>query len=175
MIEEITVYKSDLDPDFTFYTKNEAVKFEETYKVFYDLDEELQGIIKKCYAKEIDKSAAQDAAIDIFYNKAKPALLKRVESFSAINLVQFNATTVERGSRIKVIVSDGIYDVFKDYGFEDASLFLYTEVGDDGKEVTKDLTFPDFYDEAGEEVNTDRLKDFLVKVENWKKTNEENS
>ena len=97
MIEEITVYKSDLDPDFTFYTKNEAVKFEETYKVFYDLDEELQGIIKKCYAKEIDKSAAQDAAIDIFYNKAKPALLKRVESFSAINLVQFNATTVERG------------------------------------------------------------------------------
>ena len=79
----------------------------------------------------------------------------------------------------KLFVSKVIFylwnDVFKDYGFEDASLFLYTEVGDDGKEVTKDLTFPDFYDEAGEEVNTDRLKDFLVKVENWKKTNEENS
>ena len=79
----------------------------------------------------------------------------------------------------KLFVSKVIFylwnDVFKDYGFEDASLFQFTEIGDDGKEVTKDLTFPDFYDEAGEEVNTDRLKDFLVKVENWKKTNEENS
>lgn len=110
MIEEITVYKSDLDPDFTFYTKQEAVKFEETYKVFYDLDEELQGIIKKCYAKEIDKKTAQDAAIDIFYDKAKPALLKRVESFSAINLVQFNATTVERG------YLDWIGEMFDDSG-----------------------------------------------------------
>lgn len=66
-------------------------------------------------------------------------------------------------------------DVFKDYGFEDASLFQFTEIGEDGKEVTKDLTFPDFYDEEGEKVNIDRLKDFLQKVDNWKKTNEENS
>ena len=79
----------------------------------------------------------------------------------------------------KLFVSKVIFylwnDVFKDYGFEDASLFQFTEIGDDGKEVTKDLTFPDFYDEAGEEVNAERLKDFLEKVENWKKTKEENS
>ena len=61
-------------------------------------------------------------------------------------------------------------DVFKDYGFEDASLFRYTD--NDGKE--KDLTFPDFYDEDGEKVNTERLTDFVKKVMNWKKTNEEN-
>ena len=62
-------------------------------------------------------------------------------------------------------------DVFKDYGFEDASLFRYTD--NEGKE--KDLTFPDFYDEDGEKVNTERLTDFVKKVMNWKKTNEENS
>lgn len=63
-------------------------------------------------------------------------------------------------------------DVFKDYGFEDASLFQYKETVD-GKEVTKDLTFPDFYDEEGKHVNTTRLKDFIENVMNWKKEKEE--
>ena len=54
-------------------------------------------------------------------------------------------------------------DVFKDYGFEDASLFRYTDK--DGKE--KDLTFPDFYDEDDEKVNTERLTDFVKKVMSW--------
>lgn len=62
-------------------------------------------------------------------------------------------------------------DVFKDYGFEDASLFRYTD--NDGKE--KDLTFPDFYDEDGEKVSTERLTDFVKKVMKWKKTSEENN
>ena len=60
-------------------------------------------------------------------------------------------------------------DVFKDYGFEDASLFRYTDK--EGKE--QDLTFPDFYDEDGEKVNTERLTDFVKKVMNWKNTNAE--
>jgi len=66
-------------------------------------------------------------------------------------------------------------DVFKDYGFEDASLFRYTSKDSEGKETEKDLTFPDFYDEDGEKVNTERLTDFVKKVMNWKKTSEENS
>ena len=65
-------------------------------------------------------------------------------------------------------------DVFKDYGFEDASLFRYKETID-GKEMEKDLTFPDFYDEDGENVNTTRVVDFVQKVMNWKKTSEENN
>ena len=65
-------------------------------------------------------------------------------------------------------------DVFKDYGFEDASLFQYKEMID-GKEVTKELTFPDFYDEEGEKVNETRLKGFLESVMNWKKQNEEHN
>ncbi len=65
-------------------------------------------------------------------------------------------------------------DVFKDYGFEDVSLFRYKEVNPDtNKEEEKDLTFPDFYDEAGEEVNTKRLTDFVDKVLNWQQTKEE--
>ena len=64
-------------------------------------------------------------------------------------------------------------DVFKDYGFEDASLFRYTTKDEDGKDMEKDLTFPDFYDEEGEKVNTERLTDFVKKVMSWKKTNAE--
>lgn len=59
-------------------------------------------------------------------------------------------------------------DVFKDYGFEDASLFRYETVVD-GKSTEKDLTFPDFYDEEGENINADRLVDFLEKVLAWQK------
>ena len=61
-------------------------------------------------------------------------------------------------------------DVFKDYGFEDASLFRYTD-----KEGTeRDLTFPDFYDEAGEKVDTERLADFLKRVMEWKANDKSN-
>lgn len=59
-------------------------------------------------------------------------------------------------------------DVFKDYGFEDSSLFTYKEQVN-GTEETKELTFPDFYDEDGEKVNTKRLTDFVKKVMDWKK------
>lgn len=62
-------------------------------------------------------------------------------------------------------------DVFKDYGFEDASLFRYKS----DKDEMKDLTFPDFYDEDGEKVNETRLKDFLDKVQNWKKDDNKNN
>ena len=66
-------------------------------------------------------------------------------------------------------------DVFKDYGFEDASLFRYTTKDEDGKDTEKDLTFPDFYDEEGEKVNTKRLTDFVQKVMSWKKKDEESN
>lgn len=65
-------------------------------------------------------------------------------------------------------------DVFKDYGFEDASLFTYQEEKD-GKKMEKDLAFADFYDEEGEQVNTERLVDFLDKIMKWQNNNTENS
>ena len=63
-------------------------------------------------------------------------------------------------------------DVFKDYGFEDAYLFSYQEKVE-GKDVEKDLTFADFYDEEGEHVDTQRLSDFLEKVMTWQKNKED--
>lgn len=64
-------------------------------------------------------------------------------------------------------------DVFKDYGFEDASLFTYQEEKE-GKKMDKDLAFADFYDEEGELVNTERLVDFLRKIMDWQNNNTEN-
>lgn len=58
-------------------------------------------------------------------------------------------------------------DVFKDYGFEDANLFKYKTLEGD-KEVEKDLTFPDFYDEDGN-VAPDVVKQFIEHVMAWEK------
>ena len=63
-------------------------------------------------------------------------------------------------------------DVFKDYGFEDASLFQYIKT-EDGKETKKELTFPDFYKEDSNKVNPTIVTDFIHKVMNWKKKEEE--
>lgn len=60
-------------------------------------------------------------------------------------------------------------DVFKDYGFEDASLFQYKD--NEGK--VQDLTFPDFYKEDSNDVNPTMVADFVQKVMNWKKKEEE--
>lgn len=61
-------------------------------------------------------------------------------------------------------------DVFKDYGFDDASLFQYKD--NEGK--VQDLTFPDFYKEDSNDVNPTMVADFVQKVMNWKKKEEEN-
>ena len=56
-------------------------------------------------------------------------------------------------------------DVFKDYGFDDTNLFKYkTKEGD--KEVEKDLTFPDFYDENGN-ASENVVKQFIEHVMAW--------
>lgn len=63
-------------------------------------------------------------------------------------------------------------DVFKDYGFEDATLFRY-KCKDEEEVNDKDLSFPDFYDDEGEEVNVERVTDFVLKVMAWRKGNED--
>lgn len=60
-------------------------------------------------------------------------------------------------------------DVFKDYGFEDTSLFRFK----DEKGEDQDLTFPDFYNEDGDKVNTERVADFVKNVMIWNKKTEE--
>lgn len=79
-------------------------------------------------------------------------------------------TTISAETFVSKVIFYLWNDVFKDFGFEDASLFRY-KVND---KEEKDLTFPDFYDEDGEMVDTTRLTDFVDKVMNWKKTKEDN-
>ena len=66
-------------------------------------------------------------------------------------------------------------DVFKDYGFEDASLFQYDAKTEDGKDIKKDMSFPDFYEEDSNNVNSEMVTDFVLKVMNWRKNGEENN
>ncbi|MDO4526244.1 MAG: AAA family ATPase, partial [Bacteroidales bacterium] len=61
-------------------------------------------------------------------------------------------------------------DVFKDYGFEDVSLFQYITQTENGKEIKKDISFPDFYEEDSNKVNFKMVTDFVQKVMNWEKT-----
>lgn len=65
-------------------------------------------------------------------------------------------------------------DVFKDYGFEDASLFKYKKVDKDGNRFGDDLdlTFPDFYDEDGN-VAPDVVAQFIEHVMAWKGSEKE--
>lgn len=64
-------------------------------------------------------------------------------------------------------------DVFKDYGFEDSSLFLVKVKDKDGKDIDKDLTYPDFFDEDGK-VNEEITIQFVDNVIKWSKKNENN-
>lgn len=61
-------------------------------------------------------------------------------------------------------------DVFKDYGFDDANLFKYKKVDEEGNRVGEDLdlTFPDFYDDDGN-VAPDVVKQFIEHVMAWEK------
>ena len=59
-------------------------------------------------------------------------------------------------------------DVFKDYGFDDADLFKYTVTGEGGKEIDKELTFPDFYNDDNT-VNAGMVSMFVTNVLKWDK------
>ena len=54
-------------------------------------------------------------------------------------------------------------DVFKDFAMDGDALLQYK----DEKGRVRDLTFPDFFDEEGKNIDTTRVKDFIAKVLDW--------
>ena len=70
----------------------------------------IQGLTLVEASDHLDKNG-----LNIDYSKVERVLTADVEEGKIIHTIPEEGTTVERGSRIKVIVSDGIYDVFKDY------------------------------------------------------------
>lgn len=102
------------------------------------------GFIKKVNEIIASMTSSADKQLGYFFCKAKDGVIDEETFVSKVIFYLWN-------------------DVFKDYGFEDASLFRYTD--SEGKD--HDLTFPDFYDEDGEKVNTARLADFVQKVMDW--------
>ncbi|MCQ2198324.1 MAG: hypothetical protein MJZ19_01220 [Paludibacteraceae bacterium] len=59
-------------------------------------------------------------------------------------------------------------DVFKDYGFDDTTLFRYND--SEGRSV--EISFPSFYDVDGEKINKDVMDKFIQNVLNWRKDKE---
>jgi len=58
-------------------------------------------------------------------------------------------------------------DVLKDYALENNSFFKMDEVDAQGKSTSTDITFPDFYDDNGESVNEEVVKQFIGNVMKW--------
>ncbi len=145
------------------YIKIKEGKDENDNKLDWKIDIEIDGdgnkllwwdFIKKINEIIASMTSSADKQLGYFFCCAKDGVIDKETFVSKVIFYLWN-------------------DVFKDYGFEDASLFRYTTKDDNGKEMEKDLTFPDFYDEDGEMVDEVRLTDFVKKVMNWKKTGAE--
>ena len=125
---------------------------EEDYKIKIGEDEtDWWAFIQKINEIIASMTSSADKQLGYFFCKAKNGEIDEETFVSKVIFYLWN-------------------DVFKDYGFEDASLFRYTDK--DG--IEKDLTFPDFYDENGDNVDTERLADFLKKVMEWKANDKSN-
>lgn len=129
-----------------------VVKDKEGYAVKINNEESLPwwDFIRKINDIIASMTSSADKQLGYFFCKAKNGIIDEETFVSKVIFYLWN-------------------DVFKDYGFEDASLFQYK----DDKGEPQDLTFPDFYDDEGKQVNTVRLKDFIENVMNWKKEKEE--
>lgn len=125
------------------------------------------GFIRKVNDIIASMTSSADKQLGYFFCKAdKKTPEKASESNSENDLIS-----------VDTFVSKVLFylwnDVFKDYGFEDVSLFQYISKTEEGKETKKDLTFPDFYKEDSNDVNPTMVTDFVRKVMNWKKKEEE--
>lgn len=151
--------------------KNEGKEWKVDTKIKYENGEEKLvywwDFIRKVNDIIASMTSSADKQLGYFFCKADKKTLEKANDPNSENDLISLDTFV---SKVLFYLWN---DVFKDYGFEDASLFQYIKM-EDGKETKKDLTFPDFYREDSNEVNPTMVTDFVQKVMNWKKKVEEN-
>lgn len=151
--------------------KNEGKEWKIDTKIKYENGEEKLvdwwDFIRKVNEIIASMTSSADKQLGYFFCKADKKTLEKANDPNSENDLISLDTFV---SKVLFYLWN---DVFKDYGFEDASLFQYIKT-EDGKETKKDLTFPDFYREDSNEVNSTMVTDFVQKVMNWKKKVEEN-
>ena len=125
------------------------IKIDETYeKDWWEFLEKINAIIS-------NMTSSADKQLGYFFCKADEK--KEISAEKFVSKVVFYLWN----------------DVFKDYGFEDSSLFLVKVKDHDGKDIDKDLTYPNFFDEDGN-VDVEITKQFVDNVMNWSKKNENN-
>lgn len=151
--------------------KNEGKEWKVDTKIKYENGEEKLvywwDFIRKVNDIIASMTSSADKQLGYFFCKADKKTLEKANDPNSENDLISLDTFV---SKVLFYLWN---DVFKDYGFEDASLFQYIKI-EDGKETKKDLTFPDFYREDSNEVNPTMVTDFVQKVMNWKKKVEVN-
>ncbi len=151
--------------------KNEGKEWKVDTKIKYENGEEKLvywwDFIRKVNDIIASMTSSADKQLGYFFCKADKKTLEKANDPNSENDLISLDTFV---SKVLFYLWN---DVFKDYGFEDASLFQYIKM-EDGKETKKDLTFPGFYREDSNEVNPTMVTDFVQKVMNWKKKVEEN-
>lgn len=78
MIEEIKKYRTDIDRSYTFGTKEEAEKFEATFKPFYNLLKIARQEYDYIYTYSEDSSIDNVKIARDLFNKALPLLTEYV-------------------------------------------------------------------------------------------------
>lgn len=79
MIEEIKKYYSDVDASFQFYTREDAEKFESTYKPFYDLNSEAEDMYDRIRVDGDSMLNPQEIGKELF-DRAKALLVEYVDN-----------------------------------------------------------------------------------------------
>ena len=79
MIVEIKKYYSDVDAYFQFYTREDAEKFERTYKPFYDLNSEAEDMYDRIRVDGDSMLNPQEIGKELF-DRAKALLVEYVDN-----------------------------------------------------------------------------------------------
>lgn len=79
MIKEVIKYYTDIDCAYTFDKREDAEKFERTFKPFYDLNEEAEQVYDNVVANRDKTDCGRMKLAEELFNKAMPLLVAYVK------------------------------------------------------------------------------------------------